>query len=114
MRRSTPRTTCRPLYDLPIPSAFNVSIQVSARFRRHFGAVVSVVVLRPPPSTVTLLSRLWKINASPVTVPCAGSFIFGGTAAVPVSTYSPVSPVYTNCSPRSEEHTSELQSLRHL
>jgi hypothetical protein len=59
----------------------------------HFGAVVCVLVFCPPPSTLTLSSRPWKIKASPETVPRAGSDIFGGTAAVPVSTYSPVAPV---------------------
>ena len=50
------------------------------------GAVVSVVVSRPPPSILTLSSRLWKIKASPLTLPCSGSVIFGGVEAVPVST----------------------------
>ena len=59
----------------------------------HLGAVVSVVVLRPPPSTLTLSSPPSKIKASPVALPRTGSLILGGTEAVPVSTYSPVSPV---------------------
>src|SRR5580692_2838600 len=59
----------------------------------HLGAVVSVFVVLP--CTLTLSSRLWKIKASPVTFPRAGSVIRGGAAAVPVNTYSPVSLVYT-------------------
>jgi len=54
--------------------------------RHYFGAVVSVVVLRPPPSMLTLSSWPWKIKAAPDTLPRAGSVILGGTAAVPVST----------------------------
>src|ERR1039457_392755 len=67
------------------------------RSRPHFGAVVSVFVV--PPSTLTLSSRLWKIKASPVTFPRVGSVILGGVAMVAVSTYSPVSLVYTSCPP---------------
>src|ERR1700691_747339 len=69
------------------------------RILHHFWVVVSVVVLLPPPSMLTLSSRLWKIKAAPVTLPRAGSVMRGGAAAVPVSTYSSVSPVYTSCSP---------------
>ena len=60
---------------------------------RYLGAVVSVVVFWPPPSTLTLSSRPWKISASPVTLPRAESMIFGGVEAVPVRTYSFVAPV---------------------
>src|SRR6202044_1992039 len=53
---------------------------------RASGAVVSVIVSRPPPSILTLSSRLWKIKAAPVTFPCVASLMRGGAPAVPVST----------------------------
>src|SRR5579863_55881 len=72
---------------------------VSAYFLCASGAVVSVWVSRPPPSILTLSSRLSKIKASPVTVPRSGSDNLGGAPALPVSTYSPVAPEYTSWFP---------------
>ncbi len=59
------------------------------RFRRSFEISLAQSLRRsglasssccPPPSILTLSSRLWKIKVSPVTVPRAGSVIRGGAA----------------------------------
>src|SRR5436853_4535867 len=67
------------------------------------------MIRRPPRSTLfpyTTLFRSWSWSCA------VGSSAYAGTAAA--ITTSAASVRLTSPAPRSEEHTSELQSLRHL